>query len=183
MRSLCREAILDGKVEGTDPVPMDRLGKVRQQVAGAERKLRRVGGLWLEDYAYDFYFARIPVEATTAKGFDQWRRQGDNEQKLMIGIRDVVWEEGIESRLMLFPDVIEHGGREWLVDYVCDVEAEDDGLVFELELAELPHLPDYLPGWVVPGLLEERVELLIRSLAQGLADTVSAGEGDGGGLS
>lgn len=158
-----REAILDGKLKGQIPC-LERLGKVRQQVAAAERKLRRVGGLWLEDYAYDFYFSRIPVEATTAKGFNQWRRQGDNEEKVMIGIRDVVWEEGIESRLMLFPDVIEHGGREWLVDYVCDAEADDDGLVFELELSELPHLPDYLPGWVVPGLLEERVELLIRSL-------------------
>ncbi|WP_411846934.1 ATP-dependent RNA helicase HrpA [Roseibacillus persicicus] len=162
-----REAILEGRlVKGGGAVPpcLERLAKVRRQVASAERKLRRVGGMWLEEYAYDFYFARIPVEATTAKAFHAWRRQDQNEEKLMIGIRDVVWEEGIESRLMLFPDVVEHGGREWLVEYVCDVEADDDGLVFELELAELPHLPDYLPGWVVPGLLEERVELLIRSL-------------------
>ena len=158
-----REAILEGRLRGQVPC-LDRLGQVRQQVAGAERKLRRVGGLWLEDYAYDFYFARIPVEATTAKGFHDWRKRDDNEEKLMIGIRDVVWEEGIESRLMLFPDVVEHGGREWLVDYVCDAEADDDGMVFEVELAELSHLPDYLPGWVVAGLLEERVELLIRSL-------------------
>lgn len=158
-----REAILEGRLRGQVPC-LDRLGKVRQQVAAAERKLRRVGGLWLEDYAYDFYFARIPVEATTAKGFHDWRKREGNEEKLMIGIRDVVWEEGIESELMLFPDVVEHGGREWLVEYVCDPEAEDDGMVFELELAELPHMPDYLPSWVVPGLLAERVELLIRSL-------------------
>lgn len=158
-----REAILEGKLRGQIPC-LDQLAKVRRQVAGAERKLRRVGGLWMEEYAFDFFFARVPVEATTAKAFHAWRRQDDNEAKLMIGLRDVVWEEGIESRLMLFPDVVEHGGREWKVEYICDAEAEDDGLVFELELGELPHLPDYLPSWVVPGLLEERVELLIRSL-------------------
>ena len=158
-----REAILEGRLQGQVPC-LERLGKVRQQATVGERKLRRVGGLWMEEYAYDFFFARIPVEATTAKAFHAWRKAGENEEKLMISLRDVVWEEGIESRLMLFPDVIEHGGREWLIEYVCDAEAEDDGLVFEVELAELSYLPDYLPGWVVPGLLEERVELLIRSL-------------------
>lgn len=161
-----REAILNGRLVKGQKMPpcLLQLAKVRRQVASAERKLRRVGGLWLEDYAYDFYFAGIPVEATTAKAFLDWRLRDDNESRIMIGIRDVVWEEGIESRLMLFPDVVEHGGREWLVEYVCDVEAEDDGLVYEVGLDELSYLPDYLPGWVVPGLLEERVESLIRSL-------------------
>jgi ATP-dependent helicase HrpA len=162
-----REAILEGRLvkgKGKKPSVLERLDYVRRQVAAAERKLRRVGGLWLEEYAYDFYFARIPVEATTAKAFHEWCRRDGNEEKLMIGLRDVVWEEGIESELLLFPDVVEHGGREWLVEYVCDPEADDDGLVFEVELDELPHFPDYLPGWTVAGLLEERVELLIRSL-------------------
>ncbi len=158
-----RDAILEGRLRGQIPC-LDRLAKVRRQAEGAERKLRRVGGLWMEEYAFDFFFARIPVEATTAKAFHAWRKQDANEERLMIGLRDVVWEEGVEGRLLLFPDVVEHLGREWMVEYICDPEAEDDGMVFELELAELPHLPDYLPSWVVPGLLEERVELLIRSL-------------------
>jgi len=158
-----REAILEGRLRGQVPC-LDRLAQVRQQVMAAERKLRRVGGMWMEDYAYDFYFARIPVEATTAKGFHDWRRRDNNEEQLMIGLRDVVWEEGVEGRLMLFPDAIEHGEKEWLLEYICDAEAEDDGLVFELEIDELLHFPDYLPSWVVPGLLEDRVDLLIRSL-------------------
>lgn len=158
-----REAILEGKLRGQIPC-LERLAKVRRQAAGAERKLRRVGGLWMEEYAFDFFFARIPVEATTAKDFHAWRKRDGNEEKLMISLRDVVWEEGVEGRLLLFPDVVEHGGREWIVEYICDPDAEDDGLVFELELSDLPHLPDYLPSWVVPGLLEERVELLVRSL-------------------
>lgn len=158
-----REAILEGRLRGQVPC-LDRLAEVRRQVAAAERKLRRVGGMWMEDYAYDFYFARIPVEATTAKGFHDWRRRDENEEKLMIGIRDVVWEEGVEGRLMLFPDAVEHAEREWLVEYICDVEADDDGAIFEVELNDLLHFPDYLAGWLVPGLLNERVELLIRSL-------------------
>lgn len=161
-----REAILNGGlVRGSQHPPcLLQLAKVRRQVAAAERKLRQVGGLWLEDYAYDFFFAGIPVEATTTKAFLDWRLRDENESRIMIGIRDVVWEEGIESKLMLFPDVVEHGGREWMVEYVCDVDADDDGIVYEVALDELPYLPDYLPSWVVPGLLEERVELLIRSL-------------------
>ncbi len=158
-----REALLEGKLGGQIPC-LDRLQEVKRETEAAERKLRRVGGLWMEEYAYDFFFARIPVEATTAKGFHSWRRTDQNEEKIMISLRDVVWEEGIEGKLMLFPNTIEHSGRAWKVEYICDPEAEDDGLIYDIELAELPHLPDYLPGWVVPGLLAERVELLIRSL-------------------
>ncbi|MDP0491267.1 MAG: ATP-dependent RNA helicase HrpA [Verrucomicrobiota bacterium JB023] len=158
-----REAILEGRLRGQIP-SLDQLARVRRQVAAAERKLRRVGGLWMEEYAFDFYFSRVPVEATTAKAFHQWRRKDGNEEKLMIRLQDVVWEEGLESELLLFPDVVEHDGREWMVEYLCDPEAPDDGLVFEIELPELPLFPDYLPSWAVPGLLEERVELLVRSL-------------------
>ncbi|MEM9079380.1 MAG: DUF3418 domain-containing protein [Verrucomicrobiota bacterium] len=164
-----REAILEGRLfagqaGGTPTLPLQRLAAVRAELAAAERKLRRVGGLWMEEYAFDFYFSRVPVEVATRKAFLSFLGREGNGEKLMIRLSDVVWEEGIAEELKLFPDVVVHAEREWRVEYVCDVEAEDDGIVFEIELRDLPYFPNYLGSWVVPGLLEERVELLIRSL-------------------
>ena len=50
------------------------------------------------------------------------------------------------------------------MNYVSDLDADDDGLTFEVGIDELAIFPDYLPSWGVPGILEDRVELLIRSL-------------------
>ena len=157
-----QEGILGGGMRGKCPC-LDRLEEVRAEVDRLEHKLRRVGGLWSDQGAYDFFFERVPVEVSTAREFHDWRRQGNNEEQLMIRLQDVVWEE-VAGQALLFPDAVEHDGREWPVVYRCDPEADDDGMVFELALGQLLAFPGYLAGWGVAGLLEERVELLIRSL-------------------
>jgi ATP-dependent helicase HrpA len=158
-----REALVEGKMRGKNMV-IQNLAWVKEQILGAERKLRRVGYLWNDVAAYDFFFERLPASISTANDFYQLTENPAEAGKLMVRFSDLVWEEEIEERLRLFPDVVEHGGREWRVVYVSDPEAEDDGLTFEVEIDELARFPDGLASWGVPGILGERVELLIRSL-------------------
>ncbi|MDB4532426.1 DUF3418 domain-containing protein, partial [bacterium] len=47
---------------------------------------------------------------------------------------------------------------------MSDLEAEDDGLTFEVGIENLLRFPDHLASWGVAGILAERIELLIRSL-------------------
>jgi ATP-dependent helicase HrpA len=158
-----REALVDGKMRGNNLVTQN-LAWVKETILGAERKLRRVGYLWNEVAAYDFFFERLPATTNTTKQFYKLTENPEEAGKLMVRFSDLIWEEEVEDRLRLFPDVVVHGGREWRVNYVSDLEANDDGLTFEVGIDELARFPDYLPGWGVPGILEDRVELLIRSL-------------------
>ncbi|MGC6426947.1 MAG: ATP-dependent RNA helicase HrpA [Akkermansiaceae bacterium] len=158
-----REALVDGKMRGQTLV-LDNLRWVKEAIFQAEHKLRRVGYLWSEAAAYDFFFERLPVKINTAKDFYDYLKDGAKAESLMVRFSDLIWEEGIEDRLQLFPDKVGHGEREWPVVYLSDPEAEDDGLTFEVGIDELPHFPDFLASWAVPGLLQDRVELLIRSL-------------------
>ena len=158
-----REALVEGKMRGNNAVTQN-LAWVKDTILGAERKLRRVGYLWNEVAAYDFFFERLPATINTTNDFYKLTERAEEAGKLMVRFADLVWEEGVEDRLRLFPDVVEHAGRKWRVVYLSDLEAEDDGLTFEVGIDELGRFPDYLPGWGVPGILEDRVELLIRSL-------------------
>lgn len=158
-----REALVDGKMRGNNLVTQN-LAWVKETIWGAERKLRRVGYLWNETAAYDFFFERLPANTNTSKQFYKLTENPEEAGKLMVRFSDLIWEEGVEDRLRLFPDVVEHAGSKWRVNYVSDLEADDDGLTFEVGIDELGRFPDYLPGWGVPGILEDRVELLIRSL-------------------
>ena len=158
-----REALVDGKMRGQTLV-LDHLRGVKEAIFKAEHKLRRVGYLWSEAAAYDFFFERLPVEINTTKGFYHFIQEGAQAESLMVRFSDLIWEEGLEDRLQLFPDQVSQGDREWPVVYLSDPEAEDDGLTFEVGIDELPLFPDHLASWAVPGLLHDRVELLIRSL-------------------
>ena len=158
-----REALVEGKLRGTNPV-LQNLHWLKGVIFRGERKLRRVGYLWDEVAAYDFFFERMPVEINTSKAFYDLTKDPEEMGRLMVRFGDLIWEEGIEEQLKLFPDEVEHGGRQWPVNYVSDLEAEDDGLTFEVGIDELLRFPDYLASWGVPGMLDERVELLIRSL-------------------
>lgn len=156
-----REAIL-GEGLRTRGRFLNRLTEIREEVEGAEHKLRRSGGLWSEEVVYDFFHERIPKTICTAKAFQKWRTTGDNEEQLMITVEDCVWGE--VQDLALFPDAVHCGEKSYDVSYSETPGERDDGVVFEINLDQIIHFPDFLISWAVPGILEERVYLLIRSL-------------------
>ncbi len=157
-----REAILEEGLHARCDY-QDQLRAVKREVERSEHKLRRVGGLWSDEGAFDFFFERIPGAISTAKAFHRWRLADRNEERLMIRLTDVIWEE-IAEELALFPDHLQHGDKSYRVAYRSDPEAPDDGVTIEIGIDDLALFPSHLISWGVAGILEERVELLIRSL-------------------
>lgn len=157
-----RESLLESGLR-TKGKFMHHLERVRQEVEDAEHKLRRAGGLWSDDAVYDFFKERIPKEICTAKAFHKWRTTGDNEAQLMIRFEDCLWHDQ-EMGLDAFPDTVWDGEQSYAITYNDCPGEDDDGVVFELGLDDVAGFPDFLPSWLVPGYLEERVYLLIRSL-------------------
>lgn len=167
-----REALLESGLR-TRGRFMDRLDAVRAEVRDAENKLRRTGGLWSDDAVYDFFKERIPSNICTAKAFHRWRTAGDNEEKLMITVDDCIWGE--MEDLNAFPDVVWHGENSYDVSYSQEVGEKADGVVFEIGVEEMAAFPEFLTSWGVPGILEERVYLLVRSLPKSQRQACSPG--------
>ena len=99
-----REALVDGKMRGNNLVTQN-LAWVKETILGAERKLRRVGYLWNEVAAYDFFFERLPAATNTTKQFYKLTEKPEDAGKLMVRFSDLIWEEDVEDRLRLFPDL------------------------------------------------------------------------------
>ncbi|MGJ8634770.1 MAG: ATP-dependent RNA helicase HrpA [Luteolibacter sp.] len=139
---------------------LDHMEAMKEEIKGLEDKLRRPGMLWSDDAVVSFFEKRIPGEISTASAFNKWLE--GNEEGLMLGMADVVWEEldGLE----FFPDTLKHGGEEYPVYYHCAPGERDDGVTLGVHVDQLPGLPVWLPGWGMDGNLEERVELLLRGL-------------------
>lgn len=158
-----REAILAGGLR-TRGKFLERLDEVRDEIEGAEHKLRRAGGLWSDEAVFDFFVARIPGDICTAKAFQKWRTAGNNEEALMVGVQDCIWGE--MEDLTDFPDCVHHGEASYEVSYADNAGGRTDGVVFEIGVDQIVEFPEYLASWGVPGILEERVYLLVRSLSK-----------------
>ncbi|BCX49363.1 ATP-dependent helicase HrpA [Haloferula helveola] len=160
-----REGLMQGGVKGKSRI-VDRLRELREEIEGIEHKLRRRNGLWSEEAVLDFYESRLPQGMSTAKAFHRWRK--DHEETNLPGREDVVLEDLDGLDLTGFPDWVGHDGQEYAVYYQCDPGARDDGVTLGVHIDQLPHVPDWLPGWGVPGELERRAEWMIRSLPKDL---------------
>jgi len=154
-----REGILGGGLRRKTRF-LDHMEAMREEIKGLEDKLRRPGMLWSEDAVVRFFGNRIPLDISTAAAFHKWRET--NEDSLMLGMADVVWEE--LKGLDFFPDNLRHEGEEYAVYYHCAPGERDDGVTIGVHVDQLPVMPAWLPGWGIDGNLEERVELLLRGL-------------------
>lgn len=154
-----REGILGGGLRRKTRF-LDHMEAMREEIKGLEDKLRRPGMLWSEDAVVRFFAAKIPEDISTAAAFHKWREQ--NEDTLMLGMADVVWEDLIG--LEYFPDALKHEGEEYPVYYHCSPGERDDGVTIGVHVDQLPSMPEWLPEWGVDGNLEQRAEFLMRGL-------------------
>jgi ATP-dependent helicase HrpA len=160
-----REGLLGGGLKRKTRF-LERMESLREEITLIEQKLRRHGGLWSEEAVLRFLEERIPEDIATAAAFHRWREQ--NEDRLMMAVRDVVEEDLTYLDLDGFPDELRYGDESFTLYYHVAPGERDDGVTTGAHVDQLPKLPDWLPGWGVDGNLRERAEILLRSLPKDL---------------
>ena len=164
-RIFVREGLLQGGVKGKSRA-LERLAALKEEIEGIEHKLRRPGGLWSEEAVVDFFESRLPDGMFTTKAFNDW--QSKHGDQLMANAGDVVLEDLDGLDLEGFPDWLSHHGQEYALYYRAAPGERDDGVTMGVHIDQLPGLPDWLPGWGVPGDMTWRAEWMIRSLPKDL---------------
>jgi len=157
------EGLMQGGVKGRS-LAAARLQELREEIELIEHKLRRSGGLWSEEAVVEFFEKCLPEGMCTTKAYHRWRT--DHEAQNLPELQDVVWEDLERLDLTGYPDSIEYGDESCALYYRCAPGERDDGVTFGVHVDQLGSIPDWLPGWGVPGDLERRTEWMIRSLSK-----------------
>ncbi|MBK1791684.1 ATP-dependent RNA helicase HrpA [Persicirhabdus sediminis] len=159
------EGLLGGGLRSKPPF-LKHLNRLKTEVESLEHKLRRGGGLWHDEGVVEFFQKLIPAGMCTAKAFHRWRTklENDNPKALFVPIGDVVYEELGDDLTAAFPDILVHGEQEYQLYYRYAPGEVDDGLTIGVHIDQLAGIPSWLPQWLVPGMLEEKIYFLIRSL-------------------
>jgi ATP-dependent helicase HrpA len=135
-----------------------------------ESKARRRDVLVDEEQLFRFFDERLPEDVYDGPRFNRWWKKtvATNPQCLHLD-RDTVMRKGAETvDEQEFPSQISVRGLQLDVRYHFSPGDEDDGVCVQIPLAALNQLRPEDFDWLVPGLIQEKVTLLIKSLPKTL---------------
>jgi ATP-dependent helicase HrpA len=143
--------------------------KLLEDTEYLQQKGRRVDLLGDETQLYAFFDARIPAGISTGAAFERWRREAEakNPKILWLTEQDISPGEA-ELDAGQFPDHLSAGPLVIQLRYRFEPGHEDDGVSALIPLHVLNQLPSEAFEWLVPGLLDEKIEALVRSLPKNL---------------
>ena len=147
-------------------------GHNQRMVADAEdleRKARRRGIVADDAALFAFYDRRIPADVTSARHFDTWwkKARAADPGLLDMSPADLIMPAAEE----ISPDDYPAHWAELPVSYEFAPGEPDDGVSVDIPLARLNQVSAEEFSWQVPGLREEMVTELIRSLPKQLRTT------------
>ncbi|WP_440995585.1 ATP-dependent RNA helicase HrpA [Arhodomonas sp. SL1] len=162
------EALVRGRLDSRAPC-LAHNRRVIAEVEALEAKARRRDVLVEESALRAFYEARLPAEVVDGPSFERWVRRGDHDRRLRLQRQDLMARSAGELTGAEFPDrLVLGGGVELPLRYRFEPGAGDDGVTVIVPLAALNQLDAERLEWLVPGMVEEKVTTLIRSLPKAL---------------
>ncbi|GAA1527580.1 ATP-dependent RNA helicase HrpA [Nocardioides humi] len=145
--------------------------RLLEQAEELEHRARRRDLVVDEHTLFDFYDARVPEGIVSGAHFDRWWRDARREQPELLTFDPTMLthDTAEEVREADYPEEWSvTGGLTFPISYHFEPGAKDDGLTIDIPVATLNRVDDDDFSWIVPGLREELVTELIRSLPKAL---------------
>ncbi len=158
----------NGLIEGDWPDPPEFLQHNRQLVAEIQERqarMRQPALLRDEEELIEFYARRVPAEICDGQALRQWIRQHPAEARsLFMTETDVLRSDAEMASTERFPDVLEVQSLKLPLKYQHNPGGENDGVTLSVPQAGLNQLNAARLEWLVPGMLEDKVTALLRTL-------------------
>ncbi|MFB7247933.1 ATP-dependent RNA helicase HrpA [Streptomyces populi] len=140
--------------------------KLLTEVEELEHRARRRDILVDDETLYDFYDQRVPEHVVSGAHFDSWwKRKRHEEPELLDFERSMLINDRAGAVTKDdYPDSWLQGRLKFRVTYQFEPGADADGVTVHIPLQVLNQVTDEGFDWQIPGLREEVVTELIRSL-------------------
>ncbi|CAM2170369.1 ATP-dependent RNA helicase HrpA [Burkholderia latens] len=170
-----RGALVDGEFDTKLPF-FAHNRKLLADIEQLEHKSRRQDVLVDDELIYAYYDHAIPEGIHTGAAFERWYRDevkkgGQPEDKarlLYLSRDDLMRHEAAGVTTELFPKRATMAGVEMALTYHFEPGTPRDGVTLAVPLFALNQVDARRCEWLVPGMLKEKVQLLLKSLPQKL---------------
>ncbi|UTX54203.1 ATP-dependent RNA helicase HrpA [Leucobacter aridicollis] len=164
-----RHALVDG--DWDSPQAFDRANhQLRRELVQLEERTRRRDILDGDEAVFEFYDARIPKDVASTRDFEGWwkTKRSSDPQYLHLKREDLLEEESVDVDETEYPRQWQHGDQSLKLKYRFDPTSDDDGVTVNVPLPLLPRLAQGDFEKLVPGMREELVTALIKTLPKSI---------------
>ena len=138
------------------------------EVEGLEAKIRQRNLLADVATRYAFYDARVPLEVYDGPLFERWRIEEEKRDPRLLFMKkeDLLRADAPPITPENYPDRLSDssGGLQLPVTYRFEPGEAMDGLTLAVPMAALAQLRGDRYEWMVPGMLEEKIAVMLRAL-------------------
>lgn len=162
-----REGLVAGQWETQLPFLAANL-KLVKQVQDLEHKSRRQDVLVDEELIYAFYDQQLPKDVYSGTTFERWYREASraNPQLLKLSREELMRHEAAGITTEAFPKLVKLGGVDCAATYLHEPGDPRDGLTVTVPLFVLNQVSEDRAEWLVPGMLKDKIQALLKSLPQ-----------------
>jgi ATP-dependent helicase HrpA len=150
--------------------------KLLAEIEQLEHKSRRQDVLVDDELIFAYYDQALPQGIYTGAAFERWyrdevKKSGQPEDKLRLlylSRDDLMRHEAAGVTTDLFPKRMTMAGVEMTLSYHFEPGSARDGVTLTVPLFALNQVDARRAEWLVPGMLKEKAQLLLKSLPQKL---------------
>ncbi|MBK6007702.1 ATP-dependent RNA helicase HrpA [Ramlibacter ginsenosidimutans] len=162
-----REGLVTGEWETRLPF-LAANQKLVRQVEELEHKSRRQDVLVDEELIYAFYDQQLPKDVYSGTTFESWYREASRGRPDLLKLTrdELMRHEAAGITSSAFPKTVKLGGVDCAASYLHEPGDPRDGLTVSLPLFVLNQVNEDRVEWLVPGMLKDKVQALLKSLPQ-----------------
>ena len=164
-----REALVPGQLD----VPFEFVAHNRRlirHIEQLEHRSRRPDILVDEELIAKFYDRLLPADICQLTKFKHWFKQLPEQAQAQFKLSrdDLMQHEAAGITSDVFPKSVHWQGTRLKLDYHFEPGSPKDGVTLTVPLAVLNQLAPERWQWLVPGMVKEKVQWLVKSLPQKL---------------
>lgn len=139
-----------------------------REVQDLEHKARRQDVLVDDELIYAFYEQQIPAEVCCSVTFERWYREAsrDTPKLLFLTREELMRHEAAGITTQAYPKTIRLGGVDCTAAYLHEPGDPRDGVSVTVPIFALNQVSEDRCEWLVPGMLKDKVQALIKTLHQ-----------------
>lgn len=162
-----REALVDGNWD--TPLPfLAHNQKLVRKVQELEHKQRRQDVLVDDELIHAFYDQQLPPDVVSGRSFERWYREESKKQPKLLWLTqdELMRHEAAGITTEAFPRTLRLGGVDCGANYLHEPGDPKDGLTVTVPIYALNQVSEERAEWLVPGMLKDKVQALLKSLPQ-----------------
>lgn len=162
-----REGLVEGQWETRLPF-LAANQKLVRQVQELEHKSRRQDVLVDEELIFAFYDQQVPRDVYSGATFEGWYRDAARADPGLLKLtrEELMRHEAAGITTEAFPKTVKLGGVDCSASYLHEPGDPRDGVTVTVPLFVLNQVSEDRAEWLVPGMLKDKIQALLKSLPQ-----------------